>query len=66
MPPAKQIVAEIQQLLAGPGGALWLSGGPGPGLDGTTWSRMTTELQGPVANPAASPRRATHPWQVSN
>ena len=43
MPPAKQLVAEIQRLLAGPGGALWLSGGPGPRLEGATWSRMTTE-----------------------
>src|SRR5215470_14848086 len=43
MPPARQLVAEIQQLLAGPGGALRLPGGPGPRLDGTTWSRMTTE-----------------------
>jgi NAD(P)-dependent dehydrogenase (short-subunit alcohol dehydrogenase family) len=43
LPPAKQITAEIQRLLAGPGGALWLPGGPGPRLDGTTWSRMTTE-----------------------
>ena len=43
MPPAKQLAAEIQQLLAGPGGALWLPGGPGARLDGTTWSRMTTE-----------------------
>jgi hypothetical protein len=34
MPPAKQIVAEIQRLLAGPGGALWLSGGPRARLDG--------------------------------
>jgi hypothetical protein len=36
LPPAKQITAEIQRLLAGPGGALWLPGGPGPRLDGTT------------------------------
>ena len=43
LPPAKQLIAEIQQLLAGPGGALWLPGGPGPPADGTTWSRMTTE-----------------------
>jgi hypothetical protein len=28
LPPAKQLIAEIQQLLAGPGGALWLPGGP--------------------------------------
>ena len=38
LPPAKQLRAEIQQLLAGPGGGLWLPGGPGPRLDGTTWS----------------------------
>ena len=30
LPPVKQITAEIQRLLAGPGGALWLPGGPGP------------------------------------
>jgi len=34
MPPAKQLTAEIRRLLAGPGGALWLPGGPGPDLTG--------------------------------
>jgi NAD(P)-dependent dehydrogenase (short-subunit alcohol dehydrogenase family) len=33
MPPAKQLTAEIRQLLAGLGGALWLPGRPGPRLD---------------------------------
>ena len=34
MPPAKQLRAEIQQLLAGLGGTLRLPGGPGLRLDG--------------------------------
>jgi NAD(P)-dependent dehydrogenase (short-subunit alcohol dehydrogenase family) len=42
MLPAKQLTAEIRRLLAGPGGALWLPGGPGYRLDRTRWSRMTT------------------------
>ena len=63
LPPAKQLIAEIQQLLAGPGGALWLPAGPGPPADGTTWSRMTTEAAEAVATTTASPWRATHPWQ---
>jgi NAD(P)-dependent dehydrogenase (short-subunit alcohol dehydrogenase family) len=55
LPPAKQLIAEIQQLLAGPGGALWLPGGPGPPADGTTWSRMTTEAAEAVATTTSSP-----------
>jgi NAD(P)-dependent dehydrogenase (short-subunit alcohol dehydrogenase family) len=62
LPPAKQLIAEIQQLLAGPG-ALWLPGGPGPPADGITWSRMTTEAAEAVATTTTSPWRATHPWQ---
>jgi hypothetical protein len=38
MPPTKQLIAEIQQLLAGPGAELWLPGGLGPRFAGTTWS----------------------------
>jgi hypothetical protein len=43
MPPAKELVAEIQRLLAGPGGALSLPGDPDHRLDGDHLVRMTTE-----------------------
>jgi NAD(P)-dependent dehydrogenase (short-subunit alcohol dehydrogenase family) len=48
MPPARQLVAEIQQLLAGPGGALRLPGGPGPRLDG---DHLVPDEQGSCKGP---------------
>ena len=57
LPPAKQLIAEIQQLLAGPGGALWLPGGPGPPADGTDHSCC-------IGLGRAAPGHAM-PWQAA-
>jgi NAD(P)-dependent dehydrogenase (short-subunit alcohol dehydrogenase family) len=60
LPPAKQLIAEIQQLLAGPGGALWLPGGPGPQADGTprlwAWPPLVLTTLLPTRHAARVPR----------
>jgi len=68
MPPAKELAAEIQRLLAGPGGALWLPGDPNPlpdeppdpGGSGCSWRiRWRCRGLGP-RRPRAGPPRPYH------